>query len=165
MYKYTLPPFTRTVYQNNYSIFFCPLSAEDCDAFGDRSTQHDATSESLGVDAPGSSHVSGHNGELKILSVYGKGEGPLAVDGHDTLFTVSKVEAPDSLSVDHSAAQSLDCGEQLVHPEELSVQVGNPLLIHHPEERLPLLQLNEYVLCVSFSMWKAADRRHHFNQG
>ena len=122
------------------TVFFSP-SAEDCDAFGDRSTQRGATSESLGVDTPGSSHMSSHGGELKILSVYGKGEGPLAVDGHDTLFTASEVEALNSLSADHSAAKSLERGERLVCREELSVQVGNHLLIQHPNERLPLLQL------------------------
>ncbi|CAL8397327.1 unnamed protein product [Boreogadus saida] len=97
-------------------------AVEDCDAFGDRSPQRGATSESLGVDAPGSSHMSSHGGELKILSVYGKGEGPLAVDGHDTLFTASEVEALNSLSADHSAAKSLERGERLVCREELSVQ-------------------------------------------
>ncbi|XP_056441102.1 zinc finger protein 235-like [Gadus chalcogrammus] len=97
-------------------------SEEDCEAFGDRSTQRGATSESLGVDGPGSSHMSSHSGELKILSVYGKGEGPLAVGGHDTLFTASEVEALNSLSADHSAAKSLERGERLVCHEELSVQ-------------------------------------------
>ncbi|XP_056444436.1 uncharacterized protein LOC130381041 [Gadus chalcogrammus] len=97
-------------------------SEVDCDAFGDRSTHHNATSESLGVDAPGSSHMSSHCKELKILSVYGKGEGPLATDGHDTLFTTSEVEALNSLSADHSVAKSLERGERLVCREELSVQ-------------------------------------------
>ncbi|XP_056436414.1 uncharacterized protein LOC130373810 [Gadus chalcogrammus] len=115
-------------------------SEEDCDAFGDRSTQRNATSESLGVDAPGSSHWSSHSEELKILSVYGKGEGPLATDGHDTLFTASEVESLNSLSADQSVAKSLERGERLVCREELSVQVGNHLLIHPPKERLPLLQ-------------------------
>ncbi|CAL8311320.1 unnamed protein product [Gadus morhua 'NCC'] len=101
-------------------------SEEDCEAFGDRSTQRGATSESLGVDGPGSSHMSSHGGELKILSVYGKGEGPLAVDGHDTLFTASEVEALNSLSADHSAAKSLERGERLVCREELSVQQQTP---------------------------------------
>ena len=93
------------------------------------------------MDGPGSSHMSSHSGELKILSVYGKGEGPLAVDGHDTLFTASEVEALNSLSADHSAAKSLERGERLVCREDLSVQVGNHLLIQHPNERLPLLYL------------------------
>ncbi|XP_056441103.1 uncharacterized protein LOC130378349 [Gadus chalcogrammus] len=97
-------------------------AVEDCDAFGDRSTQRGATSESLGVDGPGSSHMSSHSRELRILSVYGKGEGPLAVGGHDTLFTASEVEALNSLSADHSAAKSLERGERLVCHEELSVQ-------------------------------------------
>ncbi|CAL8336632.1 unnamed protein product [Boreogadus saida] len=97
-------------------------SEEDCDAFGDRSTQRGATSEILGVVAPGSSHMSSHSEELKFLSVHGKGEGPLAVDGHDTLLTTSEVEALNSLSADHSAAKSLERGERLVCREELSVQ-------------------------------------------
>ncbi|XP_030210487.1 uncharacterized protein LOC115542370 [Gadus morhua] len=117
------------------------MPAVDCDAFGDSSTQRNATSESLDVDAPGSSHMSSHCKELKILSIYGKGEGPLAVGDHDTLFTTSEVEALNSLSADHSAAKSLERGERLVCREELSVQVGNHLLIHHTKERLPLLQL------------------------
>ena len=93
------------------------------------------------MDAPGSSHMSSHSGELKILSVNSEGVGPLAVGGHDTLFTASEVEALNSLSADHSAAKSLERGERLVCREELSVQVGNHLLIQHPNERLPLLQL------------------------
>ncbi|XP_056444425.1 LOW QUALITY PROTEIN: zinc finger protein 91-like [Gadus chalcogrammus] len=101
-------------------------SEEDCNAFGDRSTQRGATSESLGVDAPGSSHLASHREELKIVIVYGKGEGPLAVDGHDTLFTASEVEALNSLSADHSAAKSVERGELLVCHEELSVQQQTP---------------------------------------
>ncbi|XP_056444988.1 zinc finger protein 782-like [Gadus chalcogrammus] len=97
-------------------------SEEDCDAFGDRSTQRNGTSESLGVDAPGSSLMSSHSEELKILSVYGKGEGPLATDGHHTLFTASEVKSLNSLSADHSVAKSLEPGERLVCREELSVQ-------------------------------------------
>ena len=129
------------VYQNNDFVFFFFPSAEDCDAFGDRSMQCGDASESLGVDAPGSSHMSSHSGELKIESVYGKGEGPLAVDGHDTLFTVSEVEDLNSLSADHSVAKSLDRRERLVRRRERSAQVGNHLLFHHPKERRPLLQL------------------------
>ncbi|XP_056467297.1 uncharacterized protein LOC130405973 isoform X2 [Gadus chalcogrammus] len=97
------------------------LGNEDCDAFGDRSMQPGATSESLHVDAPGSSQMSSHMEELRILSVHGQGEGPLALDSHDTLFTASEVEALNSLSVDHSVATSL-CAERLVRHEELSVQ-------------------------------------------
>jgi hypothetical protein len=85
--------------------------------------------------------MSSHSEELRILSVHGKGEGPLALDGHDTLFTASEREALNSLSADHSVVKSLERGEQLVHHEELTVQVGYHLLIHHPNERLPLLQL------------------------
>jgi hypothetical protein len=117
-----------------------PHFVEDCDDFGDRSTQRGANSGSMNVDAPDSSHMSSHNEELRILNVYGKGEGPLALDGHDTL--VSELEALNSLSADHSVVKSLERGEQLVRREELTGQVGNHLLIHHPNERLPLLQLH-----------------------
>ena len=41
-------------------------SAEDCDAFGDRSSQRGATSESLGVDAPGPSHMASHTISIKV---------------------------------------------------------------------------------------------------
>ena len=63
--------------------------------------------------------MSSHNGELRILRVDGKGEGPLAVDGHDTLLTASGEEALTSPSADHSAAKSLDRGEPLGHPRTL----------------------------------------------
>ena len=69
-------------------------------------------------------------GELRILSVHGQGEGPLVVDGHDTLFTAAKLEALSSLSV----AKSLDCGERLVCREERTVQVRNPPS-HSPSKR------------------------------
>ncbi|XP_059911927.1 uncharacterized protein LOC132460961 isoform X12 [Gadus macrocephalus] len=95
-------------------------AVEHCDVFGNRSTPRDTTSESLY--APGSSHMSSHSEELRILSVYGKGEGPLALDGYDTLFTASKREAKNSLSADHSVDKGLECGEQLVRHEELTVQ-------------------------------------------
>ena len=83
--------------------------------------------------------MSSHNEELSILNVYAKGEGPLALDGHDTL--VSELEALNSLSADHSVVKSLERAKQLPLREELTVQVGNHLLIHHLKERLPLLQL------------------------
>ncbi|XP_059918449.1 zinc finger protein 420-like isoform X1 [Gadus macrocephalus] len=102
----------------------CTTSEEHGDAFGDRSTQQGANSESLHVDAPGSSHMSSHNGELRILSVHGKGEGPLAVDGHDTLFNASELEALSSLSVDHSLGDSLDCGKQIFCRKELTRHRG-----------------------------------------
>ncbi|CAL8304498.1 unnamed protein product [Arctogadus glacialis] len=96
------------------------MPAVDCNDIRDCRTQRGTTSQSLCVDAPGSSHMSSHNGELRILSVHGKGEGPLAVDGHDTLFTPSEVEALSPLPADQSLAMSLDCGERLVHREVLT---------------------------------------------
>ncbi|XP_059912900.1 zinc finger protein 112-like isoform X1 [Gadus macrocephalus] len=99
-------------------IGVCMPPVEDCNDIRYCSTQRSATSDSLHPDAPGSSHMSGHNGELRILSVCGQGVGRLGLDGHDTLFTASEVEALSLLSVDHSVAKSLDCGERLVHCEE-----------------------------------------------
>ena len=146
------------------TITFCHCfspSAEDCDAFGDRSTQRGATSESLGVDSPGSSHLARHREELKILIIHEKGEGRLAIDGHDTLFTASEPEARSSLSTEHGVVKSLERGEQLVCREELSVQVGNHLLIHHPKERLPLLQLQHTPL-ESPHLYEAMSRKWGF---
>ena len=117
------------------------LSAEECDAFKDRSTQSVATPEILCVDAPGSSHVSIQNAELQILSVHGQGERHLMVEGHDTLFTASELEALNSLSADYSGAKSLDCGERLDCRKELAARLKFPLPIYHPKVRLTLLQL------------------------
>ena len=87
--------------------------------------QRGATSEGLGVDAPSYSHMSTHSGELwRTLSIHRKGEGPLAMDGHPTLFTVSEVEALSSLSADHSEAKSLNCNVRLVPLEELTGHRG-----------------------------------------
>ncbi|XP_030215982.1 zinc finger protein 112 isoform X3 [Gadus morhua] len=94
----------------------------DCDAFGDRISQSGATLESLHVDAPGSSHVSSQNTELRILSVHRQGGGQLVVEGHDTLFTASELEALNSLSAHNSVAKSLDCGAWLDCRKELAVQ-------------------------------------------
>ncbi|KAK0153759.1 Zinc finger protein 500 [Merluccius polli] len=94
----------------------CRPAVEDCDGFGDRSMQRAApTTESLHVDAPGSSHMSGRSEELRILSVHGQGEeGRLAADGPDTLFTASELEALSSLSPDpgitHNSLFSFNSG-------------------------------------------------------
>ncbi|CAL8330418.1 unnamed protein product [Gadus morhua 'NCC'] len=98
------------------------LGNEHCDAFGDRSTQQGANSESLSVDAPGSSHMSSLNGEQRILSVHVEGEGPLAVNGHDTRFTASELEALSSLSADH------------VHREQQTVQLHTPVAVFSKNE-------------------------------
>ncbi|CAL8407001.1 unnamed protein product [Arctogadus glacialis] len=68
--------------------------------------------------------MSSHSGELRILSVYGKGEGPLVVDFHNTLFAASEPEALSSLSADHSVAESLNCSVPPVHLEELTGHQG-----------------------------------------
>ena len=101
------------------------LFAEDCEDMRDCRTQRGATSKSLRVDTPGFSNMSSPNRDLRILSVHGKGEGPLAVDGHDTLFTASGLEALSSPTADHSVAQSLDCSERLVHREEQTGRLGD----------------------------------------
>ncbi|CAL8238900.1 unnamed protein product, partial [Gadus morhua 'NCC'] len=109
-----------------------PQGDEDCDDFGDRRTQRDTTSESLY--APGSSHISSHSEKLRILSVHGKGDGPLVLDGHDTLFTASRREALNSLSADLNVVKSLERGEQLVHREELTVQQTPDTILIKDEE-------------------------------
>ncbi|XP_059911922.1 zinc finger protein 665-like isoform X8 [Gadus macrocephalus] len=109
-------------------------AVEDCDDCGDRSTQRGPTSDGLHVDAPGSSHMSSHSEELRILSVHGKGEGPLALHGHDALFTASKQEAPSSLSTEHRVVKSLERGERLVHCEELTVQQTTDTILIKDEE-------------------------------
>ncbi|CAL8237505.1 unnamed protein product, partial [Arctogadus glacialis] len=68
--------------------------------------------------------MASHSGELRILSVYGQGEGSLAVDGHDTLLAASELEALSSLSADHSVAKSLNCSVRLVRLEELNGHQG-----------------------------------------
>ena len=113
---------------NNYFLSWFFLFAEDNNAFGGRSMQSAAASEFLHVVAPGSSHVSCQNAELRILSVHG-----LAVEGHETLFNVSELEALNSLSADCSVAKSLDCGERLDCRKELAVQVEN-ILSHLPSK-------------------------------
>ncbi|XP_030210434.1 zinc finger protein 25 [Gadus morhua] len=97
---------------------------EDVNDITDCSTQRGATSESLRLEAPGSSHMSSHSGELRILTVYGQWEGPLAVNVHNTLFAASEPEALSSLSADHSVAKSLNCSVRLVRLEELTGQQG-----------------------------------------
>ena len=47
------------------------------------------------------------------------------VEGHDTLFTASELEALNSLSAHNSVAKSLDCGAWLDCRKELAVQVEN----------------------------------------
>ncbi|CAL8372752.1 unnamed protein product [Gadus morhua 'NCC'] len=111
-----------------------PLGNEDCDDFGDRSTQRGAPSDGLHVDAPGSSHMSSHSEELRILSVHGKGEGPLALHSHDDLFTASKQEALSSLSTEHGVVKSLERGEQLVRREELTGQQTPDTILTKDEE-------------------------------
>jgi hypothetical protein len=72
------------------------------------------------VDAPGNSHISSHDGELRNLRAHGQGEGLLVVEDHDTLSAASELEALSSLCADHSVAKSLECNERLVHLEELT---------------------------------------------
>ncbi|KAG7249420.1 hypothetical protein CRUP_001789, partial [Coryphaenoides rupestris] len=121
----------------------CRPVVEACTEFGDPSMQHGTTSESLHVDAPGSSHMSSHNDELRILSVHGQG-GPLAVDGHDALFTASELEALSSLSSDHSITHdsllSLNSGpSEMVPARGMQDGTGGPGRDDHAE-RLHRLQ-------------------------
>ncbi|CAL8277269.1 unnamed protein product [Arctogadus glacialis] len=69
--------------------------------------------------------------ELRILSVHGKGEGPLALDGHDALFTASKPETLSSLSTEHSVVKSLERGR-----EDLTAQQTPDTILTKEEEEI-----------------------------
>lgn len=66
------------------------------DGFGNHSKQCGVATEPAA-----SSCLTGDNEELRIVSVHGRGEGPLQEES-DTLFTASELQAFSSLSPDHS---------------------------------------------------------------
>lgn len=67
------------------------------DDFRDRSTQDGVAT---GTQKLGSSCLTSNNEGLRIVSVHGRGEGPLQ-EASDTLFTASELQAFSSLSPDH----------------------------------------------------------------
>ncbi|XP_026185598.1 transcription factor che-1-like isoform X2 [Mastacembelus armatus] len=69
--------------------------------FGNHSTQGAVAAGTQNLDASNSSCRTGDNGELRIVSVHGRGEGPLQGES-DTLFTASEIQAFSSLSPNHS---------------------------------------------------------------
>ncbi|XP_029367656.1 zinc finger protein 18-like isoform X1 [Echeneis naucrates] len=73
------------------------------DDFGSHTTQGDVTTGTQNVEPPGSSCLMGDTEGLRIVSVHGRGEGPLQEEA-DTLFTASELQAFSHLSPDHSAA-------------------------------------------------------------
>ncbi|KAG7261969.1 hypothetical protein CRUP_010599 [Coryphaenoides rupestris] len=123
-----------------------PPFKKACAKFGDPSMQQGITSESLHVDAPGSSHMSSRNEQLRILCVYGKGEGPLAVDSHDTLFTGLDTQGtlsslPSDHSVTHDSLLGLDSGpSERVPARGMQDGTGGPSRDDHAE-RLHRLQV------------------------
>ncbi|XP_026214466.1 zinc finger and SCAN domain-containing protein 2-like [Anabas testudineus] len=58
----------------------------------------------VATDPAASSCLTGDNEELRIVSVHGRGEGPLQEES-DTLFTASELQAFSSLSPDHGVTQ------------------------------------------------------------
>ncbi|GAA6225365.1 transcription factor che-1-like [Lates japonicus] len=75
---------------------------EGQDDFGSHSTQGGVTTGTQNLESAGSSScLTSDNEELRIVSVHGRGEGPLQ-DESDTLFTASELQAFSSLSPDHS---------------------------------------------------------------
>ncbi|KAM4621114.1 uncharacterized protein ACJ7VT_005540 [Polymixia lowei] len=71
------------------------------DDFGDHSTAGGVAMGTPNLEAPGSSSMSGHDEELRIVSVHGCGERPLAEES-DILFTAFELQALSSLSPDHT---------------------------------------------------------------
>lgn len=72
--------------------------AEVQDDFGNGSTQGSVATETPNLETPGSSSMTDDNEGLRIVSVHGRGEGPL--EGDDSLFTASELRALSSLSPD-----------------------------------------------------------------
>ncbi|XP_033488419.1 uncharacterized protein LOC117260557 [Epinephelus lanceolatus] len=68
------------------------------DDFGNHSTQGGVSTQTQNLE---SSCLTGDNEDLRIVSVHGRGEGPLQ-DESDTLFTASELQAFSSLSPDHN---------------------------------------------------------------
>lgn len=82
--------YTRTLIYFVWFMWFVFLGQDD---FGNQSTHGDVDTES--------SCMTGNHEELRIVSVHGRGEGPLQ-DTSNTLFTASELQAFSSLSPDHS---------------------------------------------------------------
>ncbi|KAK9518101.1 hypothetical protein VZT92_023422 [Zoarces viviparus] len=68
------------------------------DDFGNHSTQ-----AGVSTGTPNESCLTGGNEQLRIVSVHGRGEGPLQEES-DSLFTASELQAFTSLSPDHSVS-------------------------------------------------------------
>uniref|UniRef100_UPI003AB01913 uncharacterized protein n=1 Tax=Centroberyx gerrardi TaxID=166262 RepID=UPI003AB01913 len=89
------------------------------DDFGNHSSQGGVATGTPNLEASGSSCMTSDNEELRIVSVHGRGEGPL--EEHDTLFTAFELQALSSLSPDPT----------LTHDSLLSFTSG-------ANERLPM---------------------------
>ncbi|XP_008276508.1 oocyte zinc finger protein XlCOF29-like [Stegastes partitus] len=72
------------------------------DDFGNHSMQGGVATGTQNLEPAGSSCLTGDNEELRIVSVHGRGEGPLHEEG-DALFSASELQAFSSLS-DHNVA-------------------------------------------------------------
>ncbi|XP_071362895.1 uncharacterized protein [Trachinotus anak] len=73
------------------------------DDFVSHGVQGDGATDTQDLEPAASSCLTGDDKELRIVSVHGRGEGPLQEEG-DTLFTASELQAFSSLSPDHSVA-------------------------------------------------------------
>ncbi|AWP12045.1 putative oocyte zinc finger protein XlCOF29-like [Scophthalmus maximus] len=69
--------------------------------FGGHSTQGGVATGTQNLEPACSSSVTSDNDELRIVSVHGRGEGPLREES-DILFTASELQALSSLSPDHN---------------------------------------------------------------
>ncbi|XP_071401137.1 uncharacterized protein [Centroberyx affinis] len=73
------------------------------DDFGNHSLQGGVATGTPNLEASGSSCMTGDNEELRIVSVHGRGEGPL--EENDALFTAFELQALSSLSPDPTLTQ------------------------------------------------------------
>ncbi|KAG7518527.1 zinc finger and SCAN domain-containing protein 2-like [Solea senegalensis] len=71
------------------------------DNFGSCGTEGGVATGTQNLEPTGSSCLTSDNEDLRIVSVHGRGEGPLEEES-DTLFTASELQAFSSLSPDHS---------------------------------------------------------------
>lgn len=89
-------------------MIYAPVPDSQChfvvsgqDDFRNHSTQGGVAAGVQSLEPAGSSCLTGDNEELRIVSVHGRGEGPLQEES-DTLFSVSELQAFSSLSPDHT---------------------------------------------------------------
>ncbi|XP_030594528.1 zinc finger and SCAN domain-containing protein 2-like [Archocentrus centrarchus] len=84
----------------------CGTDVGGHDGFGNHSVQGGVATGAQNLEPAGSSCVTGDNEELRIVSVHGRGEGPLQEES-DTLFSASELQVFSSLSDHNISHESL----------------------------------------------------------